>query len=181
MQNFVCKDILFFSKIPIFAKLIITPEPMKISISSAHPEDVREIAGLQIDMALESEGLNLDAQTLEAGVKRLIDEPDKGRYFLAYDADDTSGKIIGCLMVTKEWSDWNNSEYWWLQSVYVLPEYRRKGVFTRMAMYVENEARMNGVKTLKLYVDAENDPAQKCYDSLGLMSSHYLIREKDLR
>lgn len=33
------------------------------------------------------------------------------------------------LLVTFEWSDWRNAQYWWIQSLYVVPEHRRKGIF----------------------------------------------------
>ena len=85
------------------------------------------------------------------------------------------------MMITYEWSDWRNATFWWIQSVYVLPEYRKQGVFRKLFQYVESLARTRGdVCGLRLYVDHANRYAQATYEALGMKQSHYRMMETDL-
>lgn len=152
---------------------------MQIFITTASKEDIATLAEFQVKMADESEALILDKDTVEKGISTFLERPDYGNYYIA-ESQDTS-EIIGCIMVTKEWSDWNNAEYWWLQSVYVKPEFRHQGVFTKMVEWLEQKARENGVKALRLYVDRTNETAKNCYTRLGLNECHYDIREKIIK
>jgi ribosomal protein S18 acetylase RimI-like enzyme len=125
-------------------------------------------------MALETENLTLDRATLEAGVRAILEDSAKGFYFVA----EIDGRVVGQLMITFEWSDWRNGNIWWIQSVYVLPEYRRRGVFRAMFEHVEHEARGAGVVGLRLYVEQHNAAAQGTYQRLGMSLSHYQLMEK---
>lgn len=127
-------------------------------------------------MAMESEGLILEIESLERGVAAVIGDRSKGLYLVAKTGDE----LIGSLMVTTEWSDWNNCEYWWIQSVYVKPEYRRQGVFTALCHEVLSQARAEGVKYVRLYADRDNLAAINCYRSHGFAEGHYLMMEKPI-
>ncbi len=143
-------------------------------IRDAHAQDLSLIVDFQMKMALETESLQLNASTLEQGVRAVFDQPEKGRYFMA----ETDNRVCGSMLITYEWSDWRNSTVWWLQSVYVLPQYRRKGVFA--AMYGHAKAIVKGdsaLSGLRLYVDRNNLPAQKTYQSLGMDGNHYKVYE----
>lgn len=144
----------------------------------SHPslEDVDAIVSFQLAMAMESEGLKLDRRTLEKGVAAVMEDRTKGRYFVA----KCGNELVGSLMVTPEWSDWNNCEHWWIQSVYVKPEYRRQGVFTALCREVDAQAQSEGVKYVRLYADRNNLAARSCYQSLGFDEGHYLMMEKGL-
>lgn len=146
----------------------------KFSISYGVFSDVDDIAQFQVEMALESENMVLDINTVLAGVEAVIDDPAKGTYIVAR-IDD---KAVGSLMLTKEWSDWNNGWYWWIQSVFVRPEYRRMGAFTAMYDFLMDRAMSEGVTQVRLYVDKTNQVAQKRYQKLGMMESHYLMYER---
>lgn len=150
---------------------------MNWNIQKAQKTDAAAIASFQIDMALESEGLALDRETVESGVKAALENPSKGLYFVAR---DESGTVAGSLFLTKEWSDWHNSDYWWIQSVYVQPQFRRKGAFSSLYSFVKQAALSEGVASLRLYVDKDNFSAQKCYKSLGMDECHYLMYEENL-
>jgi len=147
---------------------------MTENISTGTQTDIEAIAQFQVDMALESENLTLDKNTVLRGVSAVIDDPSKGLYFVARD----KGVAIGSLMLTKEWSDWNDGWYWWIQSVYVRPAYRRQGVFTALFHAVEKAAQKENVSQIRLYVDKENTRAQNTYQKLGMHESHYLMYEK---
>lgn len=146
---------------------------MEYNISKGASADINAIAQFQVDMAKESEDLQLDMPTVIKGVTAVVEDPSKGLYFVARDGN----KPIGSLMLTKEWSDWNNSWYWWIQSVYVAPDYRRQGVFTALYHAVYDAAKEEKVCQIRLYVDKTNTRAQSTYQKLGMHESHYLMYE----
>jgi len=146
-----------------------------LCIEPASVGDAEWIARAQVAMAQETEDLALDLSTVLKGVQRVIENPSMGFYIVARDADC---RPIGCLLVLKEWSDWRNAEVWWIHSVYVGPEYRRRGVFSRMFAYVESLARASGIQGLRLCVDKHNTDAQAVYRSLGMTGEHYALFEK---
>ena len=99
--------------------------------------------------------------------------PVHGQYWVAED----DGKIVASLLITYEWSDWRNTNVWWFQSVYVLPEYRRTGIFRSMYLCISKMKLKNGVAGLRLYVETNNIRAQKTYEALGMQSEHYKMYE----
>jgi ribosomal protein S18 acetylase RimI-like enzyme len=81
-------------------------------------------------------------------------------------------------MLTYEWSDWRNGDWWWIQSVYVAPEYRRQGVYAALYAHVLAGARANpGVCGLRLYVERDNTGAQRTYEALGMEDAGYRMYE----
>ena len=147
---------------------------MTFHIRDAQPFDSASIAQHNSLMAEETEGRPLNPDVIGPGVERLLQDPQKGRYWVAVEDD----KIIGQIMVTYEWSDWRNGMLWWIQSVYVLPEFRRKGVFSALYRYVESLALEAGdVRGLRLYVEHNNSQAQKTYTALGMVNPNYQVME----
>ena len=146
----------------------------KILIATA--DDVAAIARFQVNMAMESEGLSLDYERVFGGVAAVLDDESKGQYIIAR----VCGELVGCLMVTREWSDWNCGWYWWIQSVYVLPAFRLQGIYKEMYKRAVELAKVNGVLQIRLYVDKENSAAQRVYKKLGMDECHYLMYEKEL-
>ena len=138
--------------------------------------NVDDIALFQVDMAMESEGLVLDYERVRRGVQAVIDDEAKGRYIIA----QQDGKVVACLMITREWSDWNCCWYWWIQSVYVLPGYRGRGIYKAMYNRVLYLAETEGVTQIRLYVDKDNSTAQAVYQKLGMAECHYRLYEKEL-
>ena len=151
--------------------LVFTVEP-------ATKDDAESIAQFQIDMALESEGTVLDKEIVLKGVSEGLSDPNKGLYFVAR---SEKGEAIASLMITKEWSDWHCEWYWWIQSVYVKPEYRRQGVYTKMYEKVKALAKEAQVASLRLYVDKTNARGIAAYTALGMKKSHYLLYEDKLK
>lgn len=142
-----------------------------IDIVAGSEGDVALIAQFQVDMAMESEGLTLDAEKVLNGVSAVMKDNSKGKYLVAR----LDEHIIASLMITREWSDWNCEWYWWIQSVYVLPSYRGKGIFSAMYSKVKEMAREEGVAQIRLYVDKENINARNVYQRLGMNECHYLM------
>jgi ribosomal protein S18 acetylase RimI-like enzyme len=129
-----------------------------------------------MQMALETEGAELDRRIVSQGIKSLLDDPHKATYFVA-EFEGVKG-IVGCLMITDEWSDWRNGWVWWIQSLYVLPEFRNKGVFTALFEHVWTIVdSTSDVKGIRLYVDKRNTRAQEVYKSIGMTGEHYITYE----
>lgn len=147
---------------------------LDLTITRGKASDIEAIVRFQADMAMESEGTMLDMDRLTLGVTSAINDEQKGTYLVAR-ANDTP---IGSLMVTREWSDWNNMWYWWIQSVYVVPEYRNQGVYRAMYATLKDMAKENGVSQVRLYADRTNHSAQQVYLRLGMTESHYLMFEE---
>lgn len=148
---------------------------MNWKVEKGTEADAGIIAEFQIDMALESEGAILDRDKILNGVRAGLSDPAKGTYYIVR---TESGETAGSLLVTKEWSDWNNCWYWWIQSVFVKPEYRRQGAFTYLYETVRAFAKQEGSTCLRLYVDRSNRKAQKCYKKQGMDECHYLMYEE---
>lgn len=156
------------SKIGYFCKKTI--EMVRIATRS----DAAKIVNFQLKMALETEELSLDFTTVEKGVAAVFDDPSKGCYFVA----EEEGVVVGSLMITFEWSDWRNGLVWWIQSVYVAPEFRKRGVFARMYHHVKKQVETSDdIRGLRLYVDNRNVSAKEVYMRMGMNGAHYTTYE----
>ena len=149
---------------------------LDLTITQGKASDIDTIVRFQADMAMESEGIMLDMCRLTSGVTSAMKDESKGTYLVAR----ANGTPIGSLMLTREWSDWNNQWYWWVQSVYVMPEYRKNGVYKAMYATLKDMARKSGVSQIRLYADRTNLNAQQVYNKLGMHESHYLMFEETI-
>lgn len=156
-------------------------ENKQLVIEVAGAEDGEWIAKAQVAMAMDSENMTLDPDTVRAGVRKFFDEPARGFYLIARavgEADPLPGTNVGCLLCQKEWSDWRNGDVWWLHSLYVVPECRRQGIFMKMYEVLKKKAQAAGVRGIRLYVDRTNTGAQKAYENIGMTDEHYLLYEE---
>lgn len=148
---------------------------MPITIRQAAPQDAAMIADFNCRLAWESEHKKLDTDIVRAGVAAALADPDhKGPYHLAED----SGQVLGQLQNTFEWSDWRNGWIWWIQSVYVHSDARRRGVFSALYAHLLKRAQDQGnVVAIRLYVEQDNLKAKNTYSSLGMELSNYGVME----
>lgn len=144
-----------------------------VLIRPAVLDDLDFIVGGNLAMARETEGLALDQATVREGVRALLDRRAPGSYWVA----EADGARVGQLLITFEWSDWRNRMIWWIQSVHVIPEARRHGVFRALYAHVRAEAMAAGACGLRLYVDVSNTVAQRVYAALGMNGDHYRVFE----
>jgi len=144
-----------------------------ITIRKAIPADGPSIIDFQQKMAWETEKITLDRETVIKGVNAVFSNPALGQYWVAADRDI----LVASLLITNEWSDWRNANIWWFQSVFVLPAYRKKGVFRSLYSHIRNEADKQGVAGLRLYVEKNNARAQKTYEAMGMVCDHYKMYE----
>ena len=145
-----------------------------VEVRPGQRADAIDIVNFQIWMAEETEDFELDRSTVEKGVAAVFDDPTKGAYWIA----EADGKVAGCLLTVPEWSDWRNGTVLWIHSVYVIPEARRKGVFRALyeALRANVEASQD-LRGLRLYVEHENERAQRTYEAMGMDGSHYKMFE----
>ena len=147
---------------------------MEFKVRDARGEDAAALAANNSAMAEETEGKALDPERIGTGVARLFEDASRGRYWVA----EARNRIVGQIMVTYEWSDWRNGNIWWIQSVYVDPNWRRKGVFTALYRHVESLAAADpDAIGLRLYVEENNKRAQQTYTALGMVKPNYLVME----
>jgi ribosomal protein S18 acetylase RimI-like enzyme len=144
-----------------------------ITIRKASHKDAETIIDFQQKMAWETEKMTLATDLVTKGVHAVFSNNVLGQYWVAEDKD----LVVASLLITYEWSDWRNTNIWWFQSVYVLPSYRRTGIFRSMFLHIRNEAERIGVAGLRLYVETNNTRAQKTYEALGMKREHYAMYE----
>lgn len=146
---------------------------------------------LQVRMAEETEGLALDREVVARGMAAVLADPAKGEYLIAVEPgeedDDAEGaddggeggeRLVGMLLVTPEWSDWRAATVLWVQSVYVVPEARGRGIYRRLYQHLQQRVASDpDLGGLRLYVDRRNEPAQDVYRKLGMSREHYEMFE----
>ncbi|MEA5005069.1 MAG: GNAT family N-acetyltransferase [Rikenellaceae bacterium] len=144
------------------------------NIRKATTGDISQIVDFQMNMALETERLELNKDILTAGVTNVLEGEKGASYYMA----EIDGTLAGMLMITLEWSDWRNGWVWWIQSVYIRPEFRGKSLYRRLYSYIVTLAEeSDDVMGIRLYVDRTNTNAQKVYKSLEMNGDHYLVYE----
>ncbi len=144
-------------------------------IRRAGPGDTASLVDFNQKMALETEGKALDTDVLTKGVSAVFTDPKKGFYIVA----EEEARIVGGLMVTFEWSDWRNKWFWWIQSVYIVPEARGRGIYRKLYDFVKEAAGPeSNVCGFRLYVERENVNAQKVYEQVGMKESVYFMFEE---
>ena len=153
----------------------MTSRTPSIRLRPAAVGDAETVARFNALMAEETEHLRLDPGRLLDGVRAVLSDPAKGFYTLA----EIDGAIAGQMMITYEWSDWRNGNFWWIQSVYVDVPYRGGGVYRALYNHIERRARSEGACGLRLYVERENSRAQQTYRRCGMMETGYQMYEVD--
>jgi GNAT superfamily N-acetyltransferase len=147
---------------------------MSVVVRPARPQDLDLLVDFNAAMALETEDLRLDPARLRAGVAAALADPQRGAYRVA----ELDGRPAGALLLTREWSDWRNGWFLWIQSVYVRPEARRHGVYRALhADVLAGAAAAGDVVGVRLYVDRENSQAQRTYERLGMQRARYDLFE----
>jgi ribosomal protein S18 acetylase RimI-like enzyme len=147
---------------------------MPFTVRRGTPADAATVAAFNIAMAKETEDIALDPAVVGPGVLAALSDPARSLYFVAEDG----GRLLGQTMVTYEWSDWRNGNLWWIQSVYVAPDARERGVFKALHARVVEDARAAGAVGVRLYVFEENRRAQEVYRRLGMTDARYRVIEQ---
>ncbi|MDO9549059.1 MAG: N-acetyltransferase [Candidatus Marinimicrobia bacterium] len=150
---------------------------LNLTIRKARIDDTETITNFNIAMALETEGKILAKEKISAGVENLFRHPEYGFYIVA----KAGNRVVGCLLITYEWSDWRDGLIWWIQSVYIHPDFRRQGIYRKMYTFIKNLASSeNNIRGFRLYVEKENRVAQNTYKNLGMEETGYNMYEEML-
>lgn len=149
---------------------------MSLQIRLAELREADAIAEFQMRMAWETEQKVLDRPTVDAGVRAVFQDAGRGFYLVA----ETDGLVVGSLLVTKEWSDWRNTDIWYIQSVYVIESHRGTGCFRQMYAKTVEMAKQQNVRVMRLYVEHDNLKARSVYERLGMTRLPYLMYQTDL-
>jgi len=145
-----------------------------IHVRPGEARDIEHIVEFQLRLARETEDVRLDRATVTLGVRAVIEDPAKGRYWLA----EEDGEVAGCLLTLPEWSDWRNGTVLWIHSLYVRPESRRRGVFRSLHAHLKQTVEADeSLKGLRLYVNRRNAAAKKVYEAMGMDGRHYEMFE----
>lgn len=146
-----------------------------VLIRTAEAKDVETIAELNMAMAWETEHTRLSQPTLTRGIQSVLDDPSHGFYVVA----ESDEQVVGCLLITFEWSDWRCGQFWYIQSLYIRPPFRRQGIFRKLHEFVKTEAlgRRN-VCGIRLYVEQSNQVAQRTYEQIGMHTLSYRMYEQ---
>lgn len=145
---------------------IITPTDTKY---------LAQMAQCQIDMAWETEEFKLDKDLITRGIAEVINNPHRGKYYLAIDENE---ELMGMLLTMPEWSDWRCAEVTWIHSVYVYPKYRAQGIYKAMYSHLKTLVETSDNHAgLRLYVDKTNAKAIEVYKKLGMSDEHYALFE----
>ena len=149
----------------------------EINIRFGKVEDVENLVKFNRNMAIETENKDLDENIANSGVLAMIANPNFGFYLVA----EVEGQVVGSLMITTEWSDWRNAQYWWIQSVYVMPDYRKHGIYRSLYEHVKDMAyKRKDVFGFRLYVEKHNRNAQETYKKLGMCETEYYMYEENI-
>lgn len=145
-----------------------------MKVRTAINNDHETLVAFQLAMAQETEGIELDFATVKKGVQAVLNDASKGKYYVA----EIDGKVVGSLLTTYEWSDWRNGTILWIQSVYVSPRFRRKGIYKNMYAHIKNMVlESDNLNGIRLYADKSNIAAHKTYQKLGMIHDHYVTFE----
>lgn len=156
------------------------PSAPRIHVRQAQPHDADVLVGFSAAMAWETEGRQLDLVRLRKGTSGILASSERGFYIVAEHEEDGLRLPVGQLMITFEWSDWRNGTFWWEQSVYVDPAWRRRGVYRSMHDHIVAMANADPtVCGIRLYVEQDNQEAQNVYQRVGLGPSGYWVFEQD--
>lgn len=157
-------------------------QPLPLHVRRAVLDDLDVLVRFAQAMAQETEDKTLEEAPLRAGVRAALRDPDRGTYFVAVQGERSisDAKRVGALMVTREWSDWRNGFFWWVQSVYVRPPCRQQGVYRQLYTYVRERALdRSEVCGLRLYVEEDNAAARAAYEALGMRETSYRLYEAE--
>ena len=145
---------------------------MDLTIRNAEKSDIDSIAKNVLAMALDGSGVELVEGIVLKGVRSIFEKPDLGFYVVA----ESNKKIVGSLVIVFEWSDWRNGVHWWIHSVYVDPNHRRKGIYRKMYHFEKNQSKADPhAMSVNLSVNKNNEVARKTYESLGMVESSSVI------
>jgi len=139
--------------------------------------DLEKLVSFTIEEAKEAEGLDLSPENVRRSILAALENDTLGKYWVLAREND---EIIGNVSIIREWSNWKGGYYWWIQSLFIQPEFRGLGLMQMLMATVKEEARKGGGLELRLCVHSSNKRALKAYRKTGFLESDYLIMRMSL-
>ncbi|HEP8424917.1 TPA: GNAT family N-acetyltransferase [Pseudomonas aeruginosa] len=143
---------------------------MSYSVRPAAVSDLEKLVQFTIAEAVDAEGSEIGSSVREGVLTALKDNS-----YATYWVLESDGEVIGNVSIVKEWSDWNAGFYWWIQSMFIQPAYRGKGLIKLLLETVQREAMRANALELRLYVHKGNSAAISAYLKNGFDPSDYQI------
>jgi len=150
---------------------------MGFIIRRAGLSDLEQLVEFTLSEAKEAEGRGQDKERARLGILAALEDESVAAYWVIETAAD---EIVGNISVVKEWSNWSAGYYWWIQSLYIQPEHRGRGLMERLIQTVKESAREGQALGLRLYVHKDNNRAIKAYIRCGFADSDYRIMRIDV-
>lgn len=149
--------------------------PDELLIRIAEDRDIETLAKFNMSLAWETEQKKLEPAVVTKGLQGLFKNSQYGFYTVA----EVAGRVVGCIMITYEWSDWRCGLFWWIQSVYVDSDFRRQGVFRKLYEFLKEKASHEpNVCGFRLYVEHSNLPGQSTYAGVGMEEISFKFYEE---
>ena len=146
------------------------------AIRPATVEDSDLLVSFTLSEALDSERRALIRAEVQRGVAGAFATPPKARYWVV----ESGGRVVASASVVTEWSNFRGGDYWWIQSLYILPEHRGRGLVDVILRHLVGEAKAGGAIDLRLYGYNTNARALRAYERFGFKQAPYLILTKSL-
>jgi ribosomal protein S18 acetylase RimI-like enzyme len=145
-------------------------------IRPAAPADSETLVAFTLSEALDSERRTLNRGEVQRGVAGAFDTPPKARYWVV----ESGGQIVAAASIVTEWSNFRGGDYWWIQSLYIVPEHRGRGLVDTILQHLVAEAKAGRALDLRLYGYNTNARALRAYQRFGFREAPYLILTKSL-
>jgi ribosomal protein S18 acetylase RimI-like enzyme len=150
---------------------------MEFRVRPADISDLEVLVEFTRAEALDAEGCQIERDTARKGVARGLQDPTVATYWVI---ESDQREIVGSASAVREWSDWRATDYWWIQSMYILPEFRRRSLASLLLNAIAEAAWEAGAAELRLYVHQANKAAIGAYRRHGFATSPYDIMTRDL-
>ena len=152
------------------------PPARPFTVRPATPADIDTLVAFTLSEALDAERRTLSRTEVQRGVAGAFVTPPKARYWVA----EAEGNVVGAASIVTEWSNFRGGDYWWIQSLYIVPERRGTGLVDVLLRHLVDEARAAGALDLRLYGFNTNDRALRAYQRFGFREAPYLILTRSL-
>lgn len=147
------------------------------SVRPATVDDFETLVAFTLAEARDAERRILDLEGARRGVRGAFQSPPRAIYWVAVAEDE---RVVASTSIVTEWSNFRGGDYWWIQSLYVLPEHRGKGLVDVLLAHVSTQAVAGGALDLRLYGFDTNERALRAYQRCGFELSRYVVMTKPL-
>lgn len=142
------------------------------TIREVREDDVDTLVDFTLREAEEAEGTTLDRDAVRRGVQAAFVNPPRATYWVA---EDAKGRVVASTSVVREWSNFHGGDYWWIQSLYIVPEHRGTGLLELLLDHLSRTAAAAGAIDLRLYAHAGNGRAIRAYERCGFTRAPYVL------